>query len=64
MRMLYRGVPFVISLFIGDFLVFFYASYEINEPMTFGLNEPICKVTSGVCGSPDERQRIHVLLLD
>lgn len=46
-------MPFVISLFMGDLLIFFNDSFEINEPMKFGLNEPICKVTSGVCGSPD-----------
>lgn len=45
---LYRGVSVVISLFIFD------VSFEINEPMMFGLNEPICEVLSGVCGSSDE----------
>lgn len=66
MRMPYRGVSVVISLFMGDLFVFFDASFEINEPMKFGLNWPICKVKSGVCewGAPDEWQWIHVLTLD
>lgn len=49
---------------MGDLSVFFDASFGINELMVFGLTEPISKVTSGVCGSPDEHQWIHVLILD
>lgn len=59
MGMFYRGV-FVLSLFIGGLLVFFDASFEINEPMMFGLNEPICKMTSGVCVV----HQMNVLILD
>lgn len=41
----YRGVSFVISLFIGGLLVFIDARSEINEPMIFGLKKPMCKMT-------------------
>lgn len=45
---------FVISLFMGDVLVFVDASFETNEPMIYGLNEP----------ELHECQWIHVLILD
>lgn len=32
---------FVISLFMGDLLVFSDASFEVNEPTAFELNEPM-----------------------
>lgn len=42
--MFYRGVVFVICLFMGDLLVFFDASCEISQPMILELNGPICKM--------------------
>lgn len=42
--MLNRGVLSVVSLFMGDLLVFFDASFKINEPMKCGLKAPICKI--------------------
>lgn len=43
-----RGVLFVISLFMGDLLIFFDASFKIIEPMKCGLKEPICKMVDVV----------------
>lgn len=62
MRMLYRSASFIISLFMGDSLVFFDAYFEINEPMKFGLNKPTSKMTSGVCGSPDDNSSGFMVL--
>lgn len=61
MRMLCRGASFIISLFMGQSLVFD-ASFEINEPMKFGLDKPTSKVTSGVCDSPDDNSSGFMVL--
>lgn len=47
---------------MGDSLVFFDAYFEINEPMKFGLNKPTSKMTSGVCGSPDDNSSGFMVL--
>lgn len=36
------------SLFMGGLLVFIDACSEINEPMIFGLKEPMCKMTCDI----------------
>lgn len=41
-------MSFIIALFMKDLLE---ASFEINKPVKFGWNKPICKVQSGLCGS-------------